>query len=406
MTLPGHSRRIAFETARLALARVHLDTAGDLETVAARATRICAEALQVARVGIWVFDDDGTLRGVALHDRERGPLGAGVRLAPSTLPRYRAALDTCRVLIADDARSHPATSELTDSYLVPHGIGALLDAPVFRDGHLYGVLCHEHVGGVRQWTRAEVDFASAVAEVVALVFAQAERVRVEAELREQSHRARELERLLEVRRLARNVAHDFNNVMTSAMMLTSSLEPGDLATAQRELSEVLEIGRKLAAELLRFAGPGEGATPVGSQGALAGIRALSPVLSLLLRPRAQLVVDVAGDDVAIGLAPLELEQVVLNLCVNARDAIPDRGQVQLRARGGDALELEIRDDGIGMDDVVKQHLFEPYFTTKAEGNGMGLVLVLDLVRRAGGSLQVDSAPGRGTSIRVTLPRAP
>ncbi len=404
--MPGHSRRVAYETARLALARVHLDTAGDLAAVAARATRICAEALQVARVGIWVFDDDGTLRCVALHDREQGPQGGGTALAPATLPRYRAALDTCRVLVADDARLHPATAELTAGYLEPHGIGALLDAPVFRDGHLYGVLCHEHVGGARRWTHAEAEFASAVAEVVALMFAQAERARAEAELREQSNRARDLERLLEVRRLARNVAHDFNNVMTSAMMLTASLEPGDLATAQRELSEVLEIGRKLAAELLRFAGPREGATPAGTQGALAGIRALGPVLSLLLRPRAQLVIDVAGDDLAIGLAPLELEQVVLNLCVNARDAISTQGQVSLHARGGTALELEIRDDGVGMDDAVKQHLFEPYFTTKSEGNGMGLVLVLDLVRRAGGTLQIDSAPGRGTTVRVTLPRAP
>jgi signal transduction histidine kinase len=72
---------------------------------------------------------------------------------------------------------------------------------------------------------------------------------------------------------------------------------------------------------------------------------------------------------------------------------------------GDAeLSLVVHDDGVGMPDEVKQHLFEPYYTTKATGTGMGLVVVLELVRKAGGTIQIDSAPGRGTRVRVTLPR--
>jgi two-component system cell cycle sensor histidine kinase/response regulator CckA len=407
MSIQSTTRRVAFETARLALARVRIDTAEDFQGAAERATRICAEALGVERVGIWLFHDDGALECVTLYARAaRGPIAADA-LPSRSFPIYCAALDQCRAIVADDAVSHPLTAELGEVYLRPYGITSMLDAPVFRNGRVFGVLCHEHVGAARKWTHAEIEFASAVAEVVALVFEQTERARAEAELRENLTRTREFERLQEVRRLSSAVAHDFNNVLGAALGQVTLVAEGDAesrASDLADLREILEVGRRLAASLLRFSNPRADVDEPSRTLALAGLRATVPVLGLLMRPNAKLADEIAGDEVQVGLTSLELEQLVLNLCVNARDAVAMGGTVGLVVHGDAELSLVVHDDGVGMPDEVKQHLFEPYYTTKATGTGMGLVVVLELVRKAGGTIQIDSAPGRGTRVRVTLPR--
>lgn len=405
MVGPTITRRVAFETARLALARVRVDTASDLEEVARRATRICAEALDIERVGIWLFEESDQLACLTMYVKSTGKHGQAPPLGAQTYPTYRAALESRRVIVADDAAAHAATRELGDDYLAPLGITSMLDAPVFRHGQLFGVLCHEHVGPARRWTPDEIEFASAIAEVVALVFEQVDRARSEAELRENLVRIHELERLREVRRFAQSVAHDFNNVLLSAMTLTSLAQDGPTTADLRDLREVLEIGRRLAGELQRFSQLESRTEPPRSTPALARLRDMTTVLGLLLRPNATLAADVDGEEVEVGLSPLELEQLVLNLSINARDAMASRGgNVSLVARGGSQLLLTIRDDGAGMTDDVKARLFEPYFTTKASGTGMGLVVVVELVRKAGGTIEIDSTLGRGTTVRVTLPR--
>ncbi|MBL8943520.1 MAG: GAF domain-containing protein [Myxococcales bacterium] len=407
MSIQSTTRRVAFETARLALARVRIDTAEDFQGAALRATKICAEALGVERVGIWLFHEDGALECVTLYARAaKGPIAAAA-LLPRSFPIYCDALEQCRAIVADDAVHHPLTAELADPYLRPNGISSMLDAPVFRNGRVFGVLCHEHVGDVRTWTRAEIEFASAVAEVVALVFEQTERARAEAELRENLTRTREFERLQEVRRLSSAVAHDFNNVLGAALGQVTLVSEGDADSRDADLAdlrEILEVGRRLAASLLRFSNPRAEADGRCQTLALAGLRATVPVLGLLMRPNARLAAEITGDEVPVGLTALELEQLVLNLCVNGRDAVAQGGTVGLVAHGNAELSLVIHDDGVGMPDEVKQHLFEPYYTTKTTGTGMGLVVVLELVRKAGGTIRVDSALGRGTRVRVTLPR--
>lgn len=407
MSIQSTTRRVAFETARLALARVRIDTAEDFQGAALRATKICAEALGVERVGIWLFHDDGALECVTLYARAaKGPVAADA-LPSRSFPIYCAALEQCRAIVADDAVHHPLTAELADPYLRPHGIASMLDAPVFRNGRVFGVLCHEHVGAARTWTRAEIEFASAVAEVVALVFEQTERARAEAELRENLARTREFERLQEVRRLSSAVAHDFNNVLGAAIGQVTLVAEGDAESRAADLAdlrEILEVGRRLAASLLRFSAPRADVGAPCQTLALAGLRATVPVLGLLMRPNAKLAAEITGDEVLVGLTALELEQLVLNLCVNGRDAVAPGGTVGLVVHGDAELSLVVQDDGVGMPDEVKQHLFEPYFTTKPTGTGMGLVVVLELVRKAGGTIQIDSALGRGTRVRVTLPR--
>ena len=104
----------------------------------------------------------------------------------------------------------------------------------------------------------------------------------------------------------------------------------------------------------------------------------------------------------------QLEQVLINLAVNARDAMPDGGRLTIATEdAGDAVLLRVADTGIGMDDATRQRIFEPFFTTKdaGEGTGLGLSTVYGIVSQSGGEIQVDTAPGAGAAFTVTLPAA-
>jgi signal transduction histidine kinase len=103
------------------------------------------------------------------------------------------------------------------------------------------------------------------------------------------------------------------------------------------------------------------------------------------------------------VAPTAIDQVVLNLVLNARDAMPEGGTITLRAGGTSGVGIEVVDEGIGMDAETKARIFEPFFTTKLTGTGLGLATVRQLVTAAGGSLDVTSEPGRGACFRFELP---
>lgn len=400
-------RRVSFEEARLALARVNVEATAGLDTVVANATRICAEALGVERVGVWQFDEQHEeLRCLNLYTRSTGIVTRGETLQARGFPSYCRALETCRAIVADDARTHPCLTPGLDEYMRAAGITSMLDTPVFRGGRVLGVVCHEHVGPPRRWTPAEIEFASAVAEIVALMFEQAERVRAELALHELSMRTREMERLLELRRLARAIAHDFDSVLTAAAMFTSIMRRrGPTEELERGVTESIEVGRRLAQELIRFSDPELESRGVTTAKVVATVQGMAGALRMLVRHRADLRITIEREDAEVSMRPLELEQVVLNLCMNARDAIVEDGVIEIVVRGEDDVVLEVRDNGSGMDEDVQRRVFEPYFTTKREGTGIGLAVVLDNVTRVGGTLELDSAVGRGTTVRVFLPLA-
>jgi CheY-like chemotaxis protein len=134
----------------------------------------------------------------------------------------------------------------------------------------------------------------------------------------------------------------------------------------------------------------------------------------------ELVVERGPDAVAVRADPTQLEQVLLNLCTNARQAMPEGGRLALRtravelddgfathhpwARAGSFAEITVTDTGVGMDAATMAHIYEPFFTTKRDGTGLGLATVYGIVQQHGGFLDVESTPGAGTTFRVYLPR--
>lgn len=398
--------RVAFETARLELARLRVTMGGDAELALQGALRLCARTLKVERVGFWQFAADRSSLALALgFTLSTGEWSAGDVLTASRYPGYWQAVQARRVLAAHDARTDPATRDLADSYLAPLGIRSLLDAPVFRAGELVGVVCCEHVGAARTWTADELAFASAAGDLVAMLLEQRDRMAAEAALRIAAGRSAAAEKLELVERLCRGVAHDFANVLLAVELVARRLAERDGESAAM-LRSCAEVGANLVGQLRRFGDRGDRAPATLPLRAI--LDRMLPIVVTLVRDAAEVTLDTAGlpDDAVVAMPPAHVEQVVLNLCLNARDAVSAPGHAAVAATAaGDRVVVTVRDDGAGMTPEVQARIWEPYFTTKAHGTGLGLATVRSLVDEAGAAIEVHSAPGAGTTFAVTLPRA-
>ena len=224
-------------------------------------------------------------------------------------------------------------------------------------------------------------------------------------------------------RLAGGVAHDFNNFLTVingyASLLLAQLPP-DFPHIHH-LAAIHEAGERSAAltrQLLTFSRKGIERRELLEPNSV--ITGLQKMLTRLFGENVALRLELGPDAGWLWMGATQLEQVVMNLGINARDAIPQRGTVTIRtvrveldashpkaSRAGSYVLIGIEDDGIGMDPGVQARIFEPFFTTKEKtiGTGLGLATVRDVVDAAGGFIEVDSEVGRGTAMRVYLPRA-
>jgi two-component system, cell cycle sensor histidine kinase and response regulator CckA len=176
-----------------ALLELGKDVAGAANGTVRHMTEVTARALGVARVSVWRHTPDHrAIRCLDLYENGPDRHSAGLELSADTYPTYFRALDESDVIPVDDARADPRTREFTAGYLVPLGIGALLDVPLRPFGRVEGVLCCEHVGGPRPWTADEQVFAMAVGGLVSLAQERRERERAEADLRASEQRFRNM----------------------------------------------------------------------------------------------------------------------------------------------------------------------------------------------------------------------
>ncbi len=398
--------QVGFEAARLALIRAFSGSENARGDATAHACRILAQALEVERLSVWIFSEArDRLRCECIYVRSKDTFLPGAELVTERFPKYCRALEERIAIVVDDVYTHPLTAELVDIYLRPLGITSMLDASIHRSGQVFGVVCHEHVGPRREWTQAEVEFASAVAEMVAMVYEQDERAQLEAKLRTQAARMAGLEQLQQLRSLTRAVAHDFNNVMSGVVRETLALKQQGHPESAEAISRCIEVGVGLLRELANFGRELE----AGSANPAAVLEALRLPLEMLVRDKALLTIAVApppeGPSARVPLRPIEVEQLLLNLCVNARDAIEGQGHIDVHVGSTrDEVLIEVRDDGCGMDEQQLARAFEPFYTTKASGTGLGLTIVSEILDRAGGRIEVESEPGRGSTFRVRLPR--
>ncbi|MBZ5656622.1 MAG: PAS domain S-box protein, partial [Acidobacteriia bacterium] len=244
--------------------------------------------------------------------------------------------------------------------------------------------------------------------LIAMLEDTTERRRVEEQLRE-------AEKMEVIGRLAGGVAHDFNNLLTGILLycdlLSSALEPGDrLRQHVEEVRMAGEQGAALTQQLLAIARKQvPQPRPVLINEVVASTENL---LRRLVGEQIELV-TVLGAGLGRVLADqAQLRQVLLNLVLNARDAMPQGGRITVRTEATDfpgdsqpAVSLTVEDNGCGMDASTRARLFEPFFTTKqpGHGTGLGLATVRRIVDESGGVIQIESEPGRGSRIEVFLP---
>jgi PAS domain S-box-containing protein len=211
-----------------------------------------------------------------------------------------------------------------------------------------------------------------------------------------------------VGRLAYAVAHDFNNLLAIIRSSTSLLLANDLGWTEREtvdgIHEAANRAAALIKQLLAFSKTQN--IERGSVDLDQTIHDGTGTLERLLPEGVRLVLDLAPDLPPVLANRSQLDQVLLNLVVNARDAMPDGGDVLVTTRRGAGFaELEVRDTGVGMDAETRSHVFEPFYTTKDAGSGIGLATVYGIVTASGGMIDVKSEPGKGSRFIVRLPLA-
>ena len=291
-----------------------------------------------------------------------------------------------------------------DDFLPPHRL-----ATVEEDWKAF-----LHGGPVpEEWETLRFDGTTAVADAsarpsflpglhIAFLRDSSERKQLEAELLS----AQKLESL---GRLAGGVAHDFNNLLTgitgyASLLLERATDDVELRRDLGEIKRAADRAAELTKQLLAFGrrqvlNP----RPLDLNAVVAEVGAL---LQRLLGDHVELAILAAPTLGTVRADPGQIEQVLVNLVVNGRDAMPDGGKLTIRTRDAEDgfVELSVTDTGLGMDEPTRAQVFEPFFTTREQGVGLGLASVHGIVQQSGGDVTVESAPGIGSTFTVRLPR--
>ncbi len=299
--------------------------------------------------------------------------------------------------------------------LAPLGTQSLAVVPVPVAGAVWGCLAFDDIEFERRWLPAELDALRAAA---GLIGAAVERTRTEAALRE-------AQRLESVGMLAGGVAHDFNNLLTGVLgqaTIALAVMPEDEKARIHVQKSVraAEQAAVLVRQLLAYAGRGERALTAIDLDEV--VRETALLLDTAL-PSDVLNLHLAGDLPALYGDRTQLQQVIMNLVLNAGEALKDRkGTITVRTKPcrlpnpafadgwaggteppeGEMLCLAVRDTGVGIDDEALERIFDPFFSTKMHGHGLGLSAVLGIVRSHGGAIQVETTDA-GTGFHVFLP---
>jgi signal transduction histidine kinase len=282
--------------------------------------------------------------------------------------------------------------------------------------------------GTHDWRRAPVqtsgpaEVAQLGAEINSLVATIDRESQERHEIEQQLRHAQKMDAL---GRVVAGVSHDFNNLLTAiggftSLILRSTSAGDEIREHATHVAQAADRAQTLARQLLVFS---RDETPTRTAvDANDVLRQLTPILERLLGPRIVLRTDLSPDVVVVEGDRGQLEQVLLNLTVNARDAMPDGGDLVVRSAlrsldaenarryalpPGDYVLVEVRDSGAGIAPEIRDRLFEPFFTTKpsGQGTGLGLATSYGIVANLGGTIDVESTVGEGSMFTIVLPAA-
>jgi two-component system CheB/CheR fusion protein len=271
------------------------------------------------------------------------------------------------------------------------------------------------------------------AELIGNVYAEGDRPAIQLNIRDVSERKKferelqETQKLESLGLLAGGIAHDFNNLLTG-ILGSASLAYAELAADQplrvqlREIVQASERAAFLTRQMLAYAGRGRFVTETIDLGDL--VKEISELIRTSIPKTVEIRLNLNPDLPRVEVDPAQVQQIVMNLVINGAEAIGDgaAGKVEVRTSvremdvreandffgaeqfgPGTYVQLEVSDNGAGMDDATKSRIFDPFFTTKFTGRGLGLAAVLGIVRKHRGGIRVYSTPGQGTCFAVLFP---
>jgi len=337
-------------------------------------------------------------------------------------PQYYAAIISNRPVVAHDAWTDPSTVEFREHYLKPLGITSMLDVPVWLEGRVVAVVCHEHVGPRREWTAEDVGFALSIGNLVALTLEAANRAQAEADLRQAEAEVRKAlareQELNELKsRFVSMTSHEFRTPLTAILSSTELLETygerlgpekraelhGMIKTAVRNmthlLEEVLFIGKSDTGHL-QF-----NPAPTDVDGFCEQL-----VVEIRAGGGKEHTVEFAatGNPDPVSVDTHLLRQVLLNLLSNGIKFSPQGSTVSLVcSRHNDELRFEVADRGVGIPPEDRANLFNTFHRARnvnnIQGTGLGLAIVKKCVDLHGGEITYESELGQGTRFLVRLP---
>lgn len=318
-------------------------------------------------------------------------------------------------------RDLPLDDESPREFLESQGIQALVAVPLLHGSRLLGFLGFDSVHCSRTWDERELTLLRLVGDILANAI---HRRRANRRLAETEAELRMSQKLEALGRLAGGIAHDFNNLLTAiggnASLLATQLDPGDSRTQLlEEISGAVHRASSLTQQLLVFGRPRAGAPQVLDLNQV--ITDGQRLYRRFIREDVELEFALDPELGSVEIDRGQLEQVLLNLLLNARDAVSPGGRIRIATGSLRAppdsppvseppgstghVVLIVEDDGHGMDGPTRSKLFEPFFTTKevGQGTGLGLSTVYGIVHRQGGWIDVHSEPGKGARFEVVFP---
>ena len=289
-------------------------------------------------------------------------------------------------------------------------------ALVLRE-HVAGVLYMDRSAAAGSFSSDDVALIEALANQVPVVLELADSLRERERLEQNLRHAQKMEA---IGRLAGGIAHDFNNILATIEFAASCLTGHVEESAEEDLSEVRDAARRgaeLTRQLLLFS-RGK-SVPPRHVDLVELLHGLHPLLCRMVRSDVQLELLLPSEPLGLLADPSQLERLLMNLCRNASDAMPQGGKITVLvqrasqgptqlAHAGEYAELCVIDRGTGMSEEVRARLFEPFFTTKPsqQGTGLGLAIVYAIVQQYAGHIDVQSELGAGSTFRVHLPLCP
>jgi PAS domain S-box-containing protein len=397
---------------------------GDIAEASKKITEIMVKAMDVERASVWLLSEDNKdLVCISLYEAAKNRHSEGDSFAINSFPSYFEAINKDSRINAEDAQNDPRTQELNRDYHIPCNIRSLLDAGIVVEGNMLGVVSFESVGKKRRWHHDEEAFSGNIAAIMALAISNAERKRLEDTREQLQKQLLHSQKMESIGKLAGGIAHDFNNILTVIKGYADFLSQTQSDTETNEglkiINEATDKAIALTSQILSFSKSQFLQKQTVNLNEI--ILNLLKMLKRLIGSPIKIVKDLEKDLWLINADISQIDQIIINIAINARDAMPDGGVLSISTENvelsaddaeqlglniaGNYIRLELIDTGTGIPEENIDRIFEPFFTTKpvSKGTGLGLAMVYGIVKQHDGAIFISSEINKGTIISIYIP---